>query len=96
MALRPETAFRRQADGSVLEVPAAELAVGDVVILRPGARFDAEAIKAHAAQRLARYKVPALVLVLEAFPVAEGGNGAKVQKAALRQLAADHGSPGAR
>ena len=66
------------------------------VILRPGARFDAEAIKAHAAQRLARYKVPALVLVLEAFPVAEGGNGAKVQKAALRQLAADHGSPGAR
>ncbi|WPE22873.1 heavy metal translocating P-type ATPase [Shinella zoogloeoides] len=44
MALRPETAFRRQADGSVLEVPAAELAVGDVVILRPGARVPADGV----------------------------------------------------
>ncbi|MGX5720828.1 heavy metal translocating P-type ATPase [Shinella zoogloeoides] len=44
MALRPETAFRRLADGSVLEVPAAELAVGDVVILRPGARVPADGV----------------------------------------------------
>ncbi|CDN92180.1 Heavy metal translocating P-type ATPase [Agrobacterium tumefaciens] len=44
MALRPETAFRWQADGSVLEVPAAELVVGDVVILRPGARVPADGV----------------------------------------------------
>jgi Cd2+/Zn2+-exporting ATPase len=51
MALRPETAFRRQADGSVLEVPAAELVVGDVVILRPGARVPADGVWTHIAIR---------------------------------------------
>src|SRR5262245_60289723 len=30
MALRPETAFRKNADGSVTEVPAAGLVVGDI------------------------------------------------------------------
>ncbi len=44
MALRPETAFRKNADGAVTEVPAAELAVGDVVILRPGARVPADGV----------------------------------------------------
>lgn len=44
MALRPETAFRKNADGSVVEVPAVELAVGDVVILRPGARVPADGV----------------------------------------------------
>jgi len=44
MALRPETAFRKNTDGSVEEVPAAELAVGDVVILRPGARVPADGV----------------------------------------------------
>lgn len=44
MALRPETAFRKNLDGSVIEVPAAELAVGDVVILRPGARVPADGV----------------------------------------------------
>ncbi|CEJ84190.1 hypothetical protein HYPGJ_20143 [Hyphomicrobium sp. GJ21] len=31
MSLRPETAFRKGEDGTTVEVPAAELAVGDVV-----------------------------------------------------------------
>jgi len=44
MALRPETAFRKNADGAVAEVSAAELAVGDVVILRPGARVPADGV----------------------------------------------------
>ena len=44
MGLRPETAFRKNADGSVTEVPAAELAVDDVVILRPGARVPADGV----------------------------------------------------
>lgn len=44
MALRPETAFRKNSDGSVAEVPAAELAVGDIVILRPGSRVPADGV----------------------------------------------------
>lgn len=47
MALRPETAFLKSPDGSVREVPAAELAVGDVVVLRPGARVPADGVIAH-------------------------------------------------
>lgn len=42
MALRPETALRKSADGVVAEIPAAELCVGDIVILRPGARIPAD------------------------------------------------------
>lgn len=42
MALRPETALRKSADGVVTEIPAAELCVGDIVILRPGARIPAD------------------------------------------------------
>lgn len=42
MALRPETAFRKNSDGSVVEVPAATLVLGDAVMLRPGARVPAD------------------------------------------------------
>lgn len=44
MALRPETALRRTPDGTVAEVPAAALVVGDVVVLRPGARVPADGV----------------------------------------------------
>ena len=44
MALRPETALRRRPDGTVTEVPAADLTVGDVVVLRPGARVPADGV----------------------------------------------------
>ena len=43
MALRPETALRRIAQG-VEEVPASALAVGDVVVLRPGARVPTDGV----------------------------------------------------
>lgn len=42
MDLRPETALRRSADGTVEEIPAAELAIDDVFVLRPGARVPAD------------------------------------------------------
>jgi heavy metal translocating P-type ATPase len=42
MALRPEMAFRKSADGTVEEVPAAAVGVGDIVVLRPGARVPAD------------------------------------------------------
>lgn len=44
MALRPETALRKNADGEVEEVPAADLGVGDIVVLRPGARVPADGL----------------------------------------------------
>lgn len=42
MALRPETAFRKSADGTVEEVPASALGISDIVVLRPGARVPAD------------------------------------------------------
>src|SRR5690606_6623600 len=44
MELRPETAFRKQSDGTVFEVPAADLKVDDVVVLRPGARVPTDGV----------------------------------------------------
>ncbi len=38
MDLRPETALRQDAQGNTVEVPVAEVAVGDRLVLRPGAR----------------------------------------------------------
>lgn len=47
MALRPETAFRKGDDGTVAEVPASTLVVGDVVVLRPGARVPTDGVILH-------------------------------------------------
>ena len=47
MALRPETAFRKGEDGTVAEVPASKLVVGDVVVLRPGARVPTDGVILH-------------------------------------------------
>jgi len=44
MALRPETALRKGGDGTVEEVAASALAVGDVVVLRPGARVPTDGV----------------------------------------------------
>lgn len=44
MELRPETALRKAPDRSVSEVPAADLQVDDVVVLRPGARVPADGV----------------------------------------------------
>ena len=44
MALRPETALRKRPDGTVTEVAAADLAVEDIVVLRPGARVPADGV----------------------------------------------------
>jgi heavy metal translocating P-type ATPase len=42
MTLRPETAFRKSNDGTVKEIAASDLAIGDLVILRPGSRVPAD------------------------------------------------------
>ncbi|MEZ5764913.1 MAG: cation-translocating P-type ATPase [Xanthobacteraceae bacterium] len=44
MALRPETALLKGCDGTVVEVPANDLRIDDIVVLRPGARVPADGV----------------------------------------------------
>lgn len=44
MAMRPETAHRRETDGRVVDVPAASLVRGDRVVVRPGERIPVDAV----------------------------------------------------
>ena len=53
----------------------------------PGRSPDEAAILAACRANLARYKVPARVITLEAFPTTESPNGTKIQRARLRELA---------
>jgi fatty-acyl-CoA synthase len=57
------------------------------VTLRPGFAFDEAALRQHCAKDLARFKTPARCVALEAFPTTPGANGAKVQRAKLREMA---------
>lgn len=57
------------------------------VVPASGAAFDEAAIIAYCARRIARYKVPARVFPVDAFPVTPSANGDKVQKAWLREMA---------
>ncbi len=57
------------------------------VILAPGAGLDEQAVIGHVAGRLARYKMPARVFAIDAFPVTEGTNATKIKKHKLRELA---------
>jgi fatty-acyl-CoA synthase len=49
--------------------------------------FDEAALKQFCAGRMARYKTPARIVRLDTFPMTEGANAPKVQKAKLRELA---------
>lgn len=57
------------------------------VILAAGGALDEAAIQAHCARRLAKYKVPARVVALDAFPTTDSANGEKIQRARLRDMA---------
>lgn len=58
------------------------------VVLAADARFDQPALLARCRARLARFKVPARVVVLERFPTTDGPNGTKIRRAELRERAA--------
>ena len=75
MALRPEMAFRKQADGTVLEVAAAALAIGDTVILRPGARVPADGVIVTAGAASTRPASRAIHAVSGAGPPGVRGHG---------------------
>jgi fatty-acyl-CoA synthase len=46
-----------------------------------------DSVTARLRQRLAGYKVPARIFVIDAFPVTESANGVKIQRAKLRAMA---------
>uniref|UniRef100_UPI0022EAC296 AMP-binding protein n=1 Tax=Falsiroseomonas oryzae TaxID=2766473 RepID=UPI0022EAC296 len=58
-----------------------------VAFVIPGAGYDQAATMAACAARLARFKVPARIVALDAFPMTDGPNGRKVQRAKLREMA---------
>ena len=69
-----------------VETPAGTRAFA-FVIAAPGAAFDEQALIAHCAGRIAKFKVPVRVQPIDAFPVTPGANATKIQKAKLRELA---------
>lgn len=66
MELRPENALRKTSDGMVAEIPAADLKVDDVVVLRPGARVPADGIIVHGRSSLDEANITG-----ESLPVAK-------------------------
>jgi fatty-acyl-CoA synthase len=57
------------------------------VIPAPASAFSEAELQAHCAAGLAKFKVPARIFAVEAFPVTESANGVKVQRGKLRALA---------
>jgi len=57
------------------------------VIPAEGAAVSEADLRAHCAAGLAKFKVPARIFPVEAFPVTESANGVKVQRGKLRELA---------
>ena len=64
------------------------VAVG-FVMLKPGAETDEAALKAHCKAGLASFKQPVRVFIVDAFPVTQSANGTKIQRAKLREMAAE-------
>jgi fatty-acyl-CoA synthase len=52
-----------------------------------GAALEEENLRAVCRQQLARFKVPARIVVVDSFPTVESPNGLKVQKVRLREMA---------
>ena len=63
-------------------------AVTALVVARPGAELTAEQIAAHCATRLARFKAPTVIRVVDALPHSATG---KVAKGRLRDVYGDTG-----
>lgn len=77
-----------QAQVVAVPTPDGNRAVG-FVVPKPGAGFDEAALAAHCRGGIAGYKVPKRIVALEAMPTTLSANGVKIQRARLRQMAAD-------
>ena len=73
------------------QVVAADTAAGPravaFVTLEPGAALDEAAILDRGRALLARYKLPARIFAVDAYPTTESANGRKIQRAKLREEA---------
>ena len=78
------------AESAVVGVPddAAGEAVSAVVVARPGASLTVDQIAEHCARRLARFKCPTVIRVVETLPHSATG---KVAKGRLREVYGDEG-----
>ena len=54
---------------------------------RPKEGPDETALQARCLEKLARFKVPERIVVVEAFPIVDSPNGPKVQRVRLREMA---------
>ena len=59
------------------------------VLPKNGASIDSAALIEHCKKQIANYKVPHHVLPVDAFPFTPSANGNKIQKAKLREMAAE-------
>jgi acyl-CoA synthetase (AMP-forming)/AMP-acid ligase II len=66
----------------------ADVAVGYVQLVE-GASLDSGALLAWSRERLAPFKVPSYLNIIDEFPVTTGTNGTKIRTAELRRLAAE-------
>jgi fatty-acyl-CoA synthase len=60
-----------------------------VAFVIPGKDYDVAALQAACSRQLARFKVPSRIIAMDAFPMTDGPNGRKVQRAKLREMAAE-------
>jgi fatty-acyl-CoA synthase len=85
-------AFLKRQPG-VREAQVVGVAGGTVAVAfvqpEPGARLDEASLIEACRRDLARFKLPARILPIEAFPATESANGVKIQRARLREMAED-------
>lgn len=84
MAL-PDVALAQVVEVRVNDKPACAA----FVIANAGAQPEPDALRVQLRERLAAFKLPARIWVVAEFPVTQGANGTKVQRAALRKMAAE-------
>ena len=75
------------ADAQVVAVELKGQARCVAFVIPAGAAPQQELLVARLRERLAGYKVPARIYVVDAFPVTDSANGVKIQRARLRAMA---------
>jgi fatty-acyl-CoA synthase len=87
-----EAVIQAQAGITAVQIVAASNGESDpvpvaFVRLEDGVALDEAALRARCREQLARFKVPARIVAVDAFPTVESPNGLKVQKVRLREMA---------
>ncbi|MBU8543632.1 MULTISPECIES: AMP-binding protein [Roseomonadaceae] len=78
-----------QAQPGVAAAQVVEAGGRPVAFIIPGTGYDEASLMATAKANLAKFKVPSRIVALEKFPVVDGPNGPKIQRARLREMASE-------